>query len=86
MRVANEHEISFDPSKSDLLIIGGSPKKKLDTTGLAMQIQGNRIIPSPHIKWIGVWIDSHPNFKQHVQDWSVGNINGLRSLYGESIA
>ena len=66
--LAKEHEISFDPAKSDLLIIGGGPKKKMDTVGLAVQIQGHRITPSPHVKWLGVWIDSQLNFKQHVQE------------------
>ncbi len=69
IQLANEHEISFDPAKSDLLLIGGGSKKLLDTAGLAIHIQGRRIIPSPHVKWLGVWIDSQLNFKQHVQEW-----------------
>ena len=36
LRVANEHEISFDATNSDLLIIGGGPKKKVDMTCLAV--------------------------------------------------
>ncbi|KAI0994466.1 hypothetical protein K3495_g13716, partial [Podosphaera aphanis] len=69
VRLANEHKISFDPAKSDLLVIGGGPKKKMDTAGLAVQLQGHTIIPSQHVKWLGVWIDSQLNFKQHVQEW-----------------
>ncbi|KAI0992184.1 hypothetical protein K3495_g16002, partial [Podosphaera aphanis] len=69
IQLANEHEINFDPAKSDLLVIGGGPKKLLDTAGLAIQIHGHRINPSPHVKWLGVWIDSQLNFKQHVQEW-----------------
>ncbi|KAI0997565.1 hypothetical protein K3495_g10621 [Podosphaera aphanis] len=69
VRLANEHKISFDSAKSDLLVIGGGPKKKMDTAGLVFQLQGHTIIPSQHVKWLGVWIDSQLNFKQHVQEW-----------------
>ncbi|KAI0997207.1 hypothetical protein K3495_g10978 [Podosphaera aphanis] len=69
IQLANEHEINSDPAKSDLLVIGGGPKKLLDTAGLVIQIQGHRINPSQHVKWLGVRIDSQLNFKQHLQEW-----------------
>ena len=75
LRVANEHEILFDPSKSDLVIIGGGPKKNLDTADLAIQIQGNEIIPFPHIKWLGVWIDSQSTSSSMCKN-GAGNLKG----------
>nr|CCA28121.1 hypothetical protein SS1G_12417 [Albugo laibachii Nc14] len=69
VHLANENMIDFDPAKSELLVIGGGPKKKLDTSGLSIQVGGHSINPSPCVRWLGVWIDSQLNFKQHVQEW-----------------
>lgn len=57
-RLANEHKICFDLAKSDLLVIREGPKKKLDTSGLSSRIKGYNIAPSPHVKWLRVWLDS----------------------------
>ena len=69
VHLANENMIDFDPAKPELLIIGGGPKKKLDTAGLSIQVRGHSINPSPCVRWLGVWIDSQLNFKRHVQEW-----------------
>lgn len=59
----------FDPTKSELLVIGVGPKKKLDVSGLLIQVKGHSIAPSPVVRWLGIWLDSQLNFKQHVQEW-----------------
>ena len=58
VQLADEHKINFDLVKSELLIIGGGPRKKLDTSGLAIQVKGLNISPSPHVRWLGLWLDS----------------------------
>lgn len=69
-QLALTHKIQFDASKSELLIIGGGPKKKLDTSDLTVRIGDQLITPSPKIRWLGVWLDSQLTFRQHVQEWS----------------
>ena len=69
VHLANENMIDFDPSKSELLVIGGGPKKKLDTLGLSIIMKGHILTLSPCVRWLGVWLDSQLNFKQHVQEW-----------------
>ena len=57
-QLAATHIIRFDPSKSELLVIGGGPKKELDTSSLSVQVGEQLITPSPHIRWLGVWLDA----------------------------
>ena len=66
-QLALTHKIQFDASKSELLIIGGGPKKKLDTSDLTVLIGDQLITPSPEIRWLGVWLDTQLTFRQHVQ-------------------
>ena len=65
---ANENMIDLDSDKSKLLVIGGGHKKKVNTSGLSITIKENTIVPSPAVRWLGVWLDSQLNFKQHVQE------------------
>ena len=69
VQLASEHKIDFDPTKSELLIIGGGPKKKLNVSGLAIKVKDHNVDASPCVKWLGVWLDTQLNFKQHVQEW-----------------
>ncbi|KAI1003955.1 hypothetical protein K3495_g4256 [Podosphaera aphanis] len=69
VELAAEHKIDFDPAKSELLVIGGGPRKKITTSDLFINIKSQRIEPSAHIRWLGVWIDSQLSFKYHVQQW-----------------
>ena len=50
-------------------MIGGGPRKRVDTTELGIQIKGQSIQPSLCVKWLGVWLDFKLSFKQHVQEW-----------------
>ena len=68
-QLASENRIDFDPTKSELLVIEGWPKKKLDTSGLSFQIQGHSVITSSYLRWLGVWLESQLNLNQHVQEW-----------------
>lgn len=79
LRRANENMIDFNPEKSELLVIGGEPKKKLDVSSLSLQIRGYNIITSPAVRWLGIWLDSQLNFKQHVQEWC-GKAQRISSL------
>ena len=74
--LAREHRIEFDPAKSELLVTGGGPRKKINTANLSILVKDRRIEPSPHIRWLGVWLDTQLNFKQHVQEWT-GKANRL---------
>ena len=58
VQLAATHMIRFDPSKSELLVIGGGPKKKLDTSSLSVQVGEQLITPYPHTRWLGVWPDA----------------------------
>lgn len=54
IQMASEHMIEFDPEKSELLVIGRGPRKKLDPTGLKIQIKEHKVVPSPVVSWLGV--------------------------------
>ena len=82
-QLALTHKIHFDASKSELLVIGGGPKKKLDSTNITIRIGEQQITTSQQIRWLGVWLDSQLRFKQHVQEWSSKALrlsNFLRSI------
>lgn len=65
----SENVIELGLDKTELLVIGGGPEKKFDTSGLFIQMNGYRIPSSPVVRWLRVWLDSQLNFKQHVQKW-----------------
>ena len=39
-------------------------------------VRDRRIEPAPHIWWLGIWLDTQLNFKQHIQEWT-GKANRL---------
>lgn len=74
--LAREHRIDFDPAKSELLVTRGGPRKKINAADLSILVKDRRIEPSPYIRWLGIWLDTQLNFKQHVQEWT-GKANHL---------
>ena len=68
VQLAATHMIRLDPSKSELLVIWGGSKKKLDSSSLSVQVGEQLSTPSPHIRWLGIWPDAQLTFKQHVQE------------------
>lgn len=58
IQLASTQMINFDPSKSELLIFGGGTKKKLDTSNLTVRVGEQTITASPHIRSLGVWLDT----------------------------
>ena len=68
VKLAATHMIKFDPSKSELLVIGRGPKKKFDLSSLSVQVGEQLITPSPHIRWLGVCLDAQLIFKQHIHE------------------
>lgn len=50
VQLASENQIDFDPAKSERLLVGDAPRKKLNTAGLAVQIQDNSKDPSLYVR------------------------------------
>ncbi|CCU74928.1 putative TE1b [Blumeria hordei DH14] len=58
-----------------IAVLGG-PRKKINAADLSILVKDRRIESSPHIRWLGVWLDTQLNFKQNVQEWT-GKANRL---------
>ena len=57
------NKISLNASKTELLIFR-HPNKKLNYD-LKIKIDGKRLYPSKYVKYLGLFIDSHLNWRQH---------------------
>ena len=62
VQLAAIYMIRFGRSKSELLVIGGGPNKKLDSCSLSVQVDEQLITLSPHIRLLGAQL----TFKKHV--------------------
>ena len=57
------NKISLNASKTELIIFR-DPKKKL-SQDLKIKINGKRLTPSNYVKYLGIYIDRHLNWKTH---------------------
>ncbi|KAG9513247.1 hypothetical protein KCU93_g10112, partial [Aureobasidium melanogenum] len=64
-RWARESGATFEPSKTGLIHFTRRPKEG-EQNGPDLQLQGQDIVPSEHIKLLGVTLDSKMKFHQHV--------------------
>ena len=71
------NKISLNASKTELLLFR-HPNKKFDFE-LKIKLNGKRIIPSTYVKYLGIYIDCHLNWKYHVNELSVklSRANGM---------
>ena len=60
----NANKISLNASKTEFLIFR-SPRKNLDHLP-RLKLAGKIIIPSKHVKYLGVYLDEHLSWKPHV--------------------
>ena len=73
------NKISLNASKTELLLFR-HPNKKIDFD-LKIKINGKKIFPSTHVKYLGIYIDNHLNWKFHVNELSakLSRANGMLS-------
>jgi len=71
------NKISLNASKTELLVFR-HPKKKIEFD-LKIKIDGKIIIPSTYVKYLGIYIDCHLNWKYHVDELStkLSRANGM---------
>ena len=62
------NKISLNASKTELLLFR-HPNKKFDFD-LKIKLDGKKIIPTTHVKYLGIYIDCHLNWKFHVNELS----------------
>ena len=65
--------ILFYPSKEDLVIISG------DAMNYSIHIDGNMINRVTSVKFLGMYIDEHLNFKEHV-DFLISKLNSIKGM------
>ena len=73
------NKISLNANKTELLLFR-HPNKKIDYN-LRIKLNGKIIIPSVYVKYLGVYIDCHLNWKFHVNEIStkLSRANGMLS-------
>ena len=64
MHWLNANKISLNTSKTELLIF--RPIRKKLNYDLKIKINGHRLRPSKVVKYLGVYIDQHLNWKHHI--------------------
>ena len=76
----NANKISLNASKTKVLIFRHQNKPiiyrkkngdKLKLWDITIKIDGNKLKPTTHVKYLGILIDSHLNWEFHVDDLSI---------------
>lgn len=61
----HRNAIKFDAEKSEVIQFQGRSQKGF----VNINIDGAEITPTEHIRWLGIYLDSHLSFKYHVEKW-----------------
>ena len=71
------NKISLNASKTEMLIFR-HPNKKFDFN-LKIKLGGKKVIPSLYVKYLGIYIDCHLNWKYEVNELStkLSRANGM---------
>ena len=71
------NKISLNASKTELLLFR-HPNKKINFD-LKIKLNGKKLIPSSYVKYLGIYIDCHLNWKYHVNELSakLSRANGM---------
>ena len=71
------NKISLNASKTELIIFR-DPKKK-STHEIKIKINGKKLMPSKFVKYLGIYIDCHLNWKSHLTEISskLSRANGM---------
>src|SRR5436190_19391558 len=65
LQLQNQNNIQFDMEKTELIHFHS---KKIDNyQDYIIQIGNIQIEPKSLVKWLGIWLDSKLNFKEHVE-------------------
>ena len=76
----NANKISLNASKTKVLIFRHQNKPimyrkksgdKLKPWDIKIKIDGNKLEPTTHVKYLGILIDSHLNWKFYIDDLSI---------------
>ena len=73
------NRLSLNVSKTKLLFFRS--KNKLIPHNISIKIQGKRITPSSHVKYLGIFVDEHLSWNYHVKELSnkLSRANGIIS-------
>ena len=73
------NRLSLNVSKTKLLFF--QSKNKSIPHNISINIQGRRITPSSHVKYLGIFVDEHPSWNYHVKELSnkLSRANGIIS-------
>ena len=74
------NKISLNVAKTELIVFR-HPNKQINMDWIKLKIDGKKLQPSPHVKYLGVYIDQHLSFKHHINDLStkLRRANGILS-------
>ena len=62
---SRQNAVAFDTNKSEVVQFPGRRRE----AAFDININGTKIKPAEHIRWLGVYLDSRLNFKHHVTNW-----------------
>jgi ribonuclease HI len=60
------NHIQFDPEKIELIHFHSKRSLDLENQGLWVKLEATRVKPQKTLKWLGIYLDSKLNFKEHV--------------------